>query len=88
MIKAETIAALEVEREYQDQKWPQNPALPPSDGLRLIRCILDQTDQKWYATQDQIIRGTKVNPADLDALRKIAAVAIRSMETWGIVERK
>ncbi len=75
------------ERLYQDNKWPQNPPLPPSDEIRLIRTILAFTDTEWYRTQDKIIEGAKVNPADLDAMRKIAAIAVRCMETWGAIER-
>jgi len=79
---------IDAERDHQDEKWPQDPPLPPSDEMRLIRVIMQNTDADWYVTEDNIISGTKVNPADLEALRKIAAVAVRAMETWGAVRRE
>lgn len=79
--------AICAERIYQDRKWPQAPALPPSDELRLIRVLVAKADVAWYKTPDKIVNGAKVNPADMDAMRKIAAVAVRCMETYGIEER-
>jgi hypothetical protein len=87
-MKTEVAGVISQERQYQDDKWPQNPPLPPSDELRLIRIICEQADKNWYTTQDRIVDGTKVNPADLDAMRKIAAVAVRCMETWGVEHRQ
>ena len=87
MIRNEVYKVIDAERDYQDKKWPATPPLPPSDFIRLIRVILDQADAKWYTTRDNIVGGTKINPADLDAMRKIAASAVRCMETWGVVER-
>jgi hypothetical protein len=87
MIRNEVYKVIDAERDYQDKKWPPTPPLPPSDYIRLIQIILDQANAKWYVTTDDIVDGTKVNPADLDAMRKIAASAVRCMETWGVVER-
>jgi len=44
---------------------------------------IDQTWDQWY-----LVGGVKVNPADMDAMRKIAAVAVRCMETYGPLRRK
>jgi hypothetical protein len=76
------------ERDYQDKKWPQDPALPPSDELRVVRLLLALADSEWYKTQDYLVGGVKVNPADLDAARKIAGVCVRLMENYGAPKRE
>ncbi|MBI3632722.1 MAG: hypothetical protein HY226_00360 [Candidatus Vogelbacteria bacterium] len=76
------------ERKFQDTKWPQDPSLPPSDEMRVIKKLLQLADDGWYITQDNLVAGTKVNPADLEAARKIAGVCVRLMENWGAPRRK
>jgi hypothetical protein len=79
---------IDQEREYQNKKWDEGRLpLPPSDEVRLIRTLLAQTDEKWYVTDDDQTSGVKVNSADLDFMRKVAAIAVRCMENHGIVER-
>jgi len=88
MERPDVFRVIENERVYQDAKWPAglNP-LPPSDELRLVRHILNMVDKTWYDTEDLIIEGTKVNPADLDAIRKVATICVRCMEHHGAVQR-
>jgi hypothetical protein len=88
LTRTEVYAIVDGERTHQDVKWPQDPPLPPSDEIRLIRVILSTADREWYTTPDNLVEGTNVNPADLEALRKIAAVAVRAMETWGAIPRQ
>jgi len=88
LTRQEVYQVIDGERNHQDEKWPQDPPLSPSDEIRLMRVILSKADAEWYVTQDNVVRGVKVNPADLEALRKIAAVAVRAMETWGAVRRE
>ncbi len=76
------------ERSYQDLKWPQDPSLPPSDELRIVRLLVSLADQAWYTTQDNLVDGVKVNPADLEAARKIAGVCVRLMENYGALPRE
>lgn len=76
------------ERDYQDKKWPQDPPLSPSDTLRAVRKLLQLADDEWYITGDVLIDGVKVNHADLDAARKIAAICVRLMENYGAPKRK
>lgn len=82
---------IDTERDYQDRKWPDGhqgqPHLPPSDFLRLIRHIARESDKAWYVTTDAIVDGVKVNPADMEALRKIAACAKRAIELYGCEPR-
>jgi hypothetical protein len=82
---------INTERDYQDKKWPDGsptqPHLPPSDFLRLIKQIARDADQKWYVTKDSVVCGIKVNPADMEALRKIAACAQRAIELFGCPPR-
>lgn len=87
MIKRkEVYKAIDAEREYQDEHWGDNRLpLPPSDELRLIRIYLQKADEGWHTTPDDQSSGVKVNKADLIAMRKIAAIAVRCMENFGVV---
>lgn len=100
--RAEVYKAIDAERIYQDQAYPEsggvlpgeaetktlvNLALPPSDELRLIRAYLHQADMAWLRSPDDQTTGMKVNPSDLHVIRKIAAIAVRCMENHGIVDR-
>jgi hypothetical protein len=85
--REEVYSAIDGERLYQDTNWPQDPPLSPSEEFRLIHVILEKTHREWYATKDEIVNDTKVNPVDLEALRKIGAVAVRALETWGVIPR-
>lgn len=90
MKREDVYKLIDGERDYQDKKWPGNGAplpMPPSDELRLIRLILSQSDATWYVTLDKEVDGVKVNPADLEAMRKIAAIAVRCMEKFGAPSR-
>jgi len=91
LTRDEANALIDTERDYQDRKWPDRhsgqPHLPPSDFLRLIRHIAQQADAAWYVTQDEIVDGIKVNPADMEAMRKIAACAKRAIELYGCEPR-
>lgn len=82
--------AIDVERQYQQSKWSEQESvpLPPSDEIRLIQHLINEATNKWYVTKDSIVDGHKVNPADLDAMRKIAACAVRCMENWGVMHRQ
>jgi len=82
MKREDVYKLIDGERNHQDSKWPQNPKLPPSDEIRLVKVIANLADSEWYTTQDEIIDGIKVNPADLVAARKIAAVCVRLMENY------
>ena len=84
--REEVFDCLSRERDYQENKWPDNP-LSPSDGLRVIRELIAKSDRDWYSTPDKIVDGQKINEVDLHALRKIAATAVHCLERWGVVER-
>lgn len=84
--RLEALTCVSREREYQEKKWPNNP-LSPSDALRVIRCLIEQADAKWYTTPDRLVDGVKVNDVDLHALRKIAATAVHALERWGVTDR-
>ena len=86
--RSEVYDVIDEERNHQAIKWTQDPPLSPSDEIRLIRRLIVVADAEWYCTKDNVVNGTKVNPADLEALRKIAAIAVRAMETWGAVRRE
>ncbi len=86
--RREVYKLIDGERDYQDTKWPQDPSLPPSDELRVVRKLLALADDGWYTTQDSLVDGVKVNPADLDAARKIAGVCVRLMENYGAPKRE
>lgn len=88
LTRQQVYEVIDAERDHQDRKWSQDPPLPPSDEMRLIRVIMQKADAAWYVTEDNIVNGTKVNPVDLEALRMIAAVSVRAMETWGAVRRE
>ena len=88
LTRQQVYEVIDAERSYQDERFTQDPPLPPSDELRLIQVILRKADSEWYVTEDNVVKGTKVNPADLDALRMIGAVSVRAMETWGAVRRE
>ena len=36
------------ERSYKDKKWQQDPSLPPSDELRVVRKLLALADEKHH----------------------------------------
>lgn len=84
--RPEALACVSRERDYQEKKWPNNP-LSPSDALRVVRCLIEQADAKWYTTPDHLVDGVKVNDVDLHALRKIAATAVHALERWGALDR-
>ena len=95
LTRQEVYAVIDTEREYQDRIWPdqipseQEPIqLSPSDELRLIGILIDQANGKWVTTRDDVVNGIKVNPNDLAFIRKIAATAVRCMETWGAPVRE
>ncbi len=73
------------ERARQDAIWPQDKApLPPSDEMRLIQYLVTRANEQWYRTQDNIVDGMKINPADQTALVKIAAVCFRALARHGL----
>ncbi|MFA5987245.1 MAG: hypothetical protein WC797_01160 [Candidatus Paceibacterota bacterium] len=77
------------ERDYQDIKWPQqDKPSSSSDALRVVKVLLRLADSEWYTTQDFLVDGVKVNPADLAAARKIAGVCVRLMENFGAPKRE
>jgi hypothetical protein len=94
LTRQEVYTVIDAERAYQDHIWPdQIPGQPeiqlsPSDELRLIGILIDQANGKWVTTRDDIVGGVKVNSNDLEFVRKIAATAVRCMETWGAPVRK
>lgn len=88
MHRAEVYHIIDQERAHQQQKWDNGRIpLPPSDEMRLIQTLLARTNESWYNTDDDQSSGCKVNPADLAAMRQIAAIAVRCMENHGAVER-
>lgn len=87
LTQPEALVKILGERNYQDQKFPQDPPLPPSDELRVIKLLIKEADSKWYTTRDSLVNGVKVNFADQEALRKIAATALRAIQTWGCETR-
>jgi hypothetical protein len=82
------IEVILAERSYQDKAWPKGKLpMSPSDELRLIRRYLEIADQEWHKTPDNESTGTRVNPSDLDVIRRIAAICFRCMQNHGVVER-
>lgn len=89
LTRQEAYALVDGERAYQDSKWPEQVPLPlsPGDELRLINTLIATANVTWSTTRDEVIHGVKVNQNDLVAMRKIAAVAVRCIETFGAPER-
>jgi hypothetical protein len=87
MDREKILKVISGEREFQDVHWHGKLPKSPSDELRLIRRHLDIADVGWHATPDDQSTGCRVNVADLDAIRKIAAICFRCMEQHGVVLR-
>ena len=77
-------SAIDVERDYQDDKYPMFEGLSasPEGFLLVIEHLLNEGRAKWAYTDTPKDKGVA-----LDFLRKIAATAVRGMEQHGVVER-
>lgn len=84
--RAEVYAAIDSEREYQlgltrkgvATQMSQGIVTPPMAHLAIIRRIIRDMEDAYY---------DNAGPADMSFMRKIAAVAVRSMESHGAPHR-
>lgn len=78
--RLEVYDAIDRERNYQDQ-LPRNTEKhqEPLEHLAIIRRIVRDMEDAWY---------DKPGKADMNYMRKIAAVAVRAMEQHGAPKRE
>lgn len=78
--------AIEGERVYQDEVWPNSKKLPTIGEVALMRVYLRKLENHYaeYDDGDQI----DVPEICLHDLRKIAAIAVRAMENGGVRYRE
>jgi hypothetical protein len=77
--RAQVYLALDQEREYQELTWPGPGALEFSEELTIMRDYLRMADDAWTSSHG--------DEEGLDYLRILAAIAVRSLETYGAPAR-
>jgi hypothetical protein len=83
--REEVFAAIDSEREYQQRVWAgadgeiDNP-LTPGEFLTLLRVYLRKAEEAWVIEE-------KPEVNTLDAVRKIAGIAVNCMEQHGAPHR-
>ena len=93
--RQEVYAAIDSERDYQDQVWasnnPANPQ-PPREGepARALSIGEDILLMEEYLTRARAQWTKEARPewGALDIIRKVAGIAVRCMETNGAPKRK
>lgn len=80
MTREDVYKLIDGEREYQESVWPANETTQHSEhALTLIRIYLRKAEDVWNATKDE--------QPTMDVIRKIAGIAVRSMEQNGAPKR-
>lgn len=86
MDRGKVFDILEVERDYQDGKWPQDAYLSESDWLVLLEEYVNKAKAVRMADirQDVVIPGS--NFKTLVAISAIAAAALENLEYHNLTE--
>jgi hypothetical protein len=82
--RSQVYAAIDVERDYQDERYPlfEGTSASPEGFLLVIEELAEQARSAWVFAQTP-----KDKDVALDFIRKIAATGVRAMEQHGIVPR-
>ena len=83
-VREEVYELIDGEREYQNEKWPDDPLLCPTNSLGdyilMVDVYLDKAKKVW--------QGSSFPEVDArNTMRKIAAIAVRCMEEHGAEPR-
>ena len=82
--REEVYAAIDGERNYQDETWPEPESsthLSLGEEILLIREYVERAQREWT--------GLPGNPPEaLAMVRKIAGIAVRCLENHGAPERR
>lgn len=86
--REEVYAAIDGEREYQDQKWGNTKSSnEPGDGERTVDEFALYISV--YADKLRMLAGEFADPqAKLNIIRKVGTLCVNAMEQHGVVERK
>ena len=87
ILRTDVYSAVDSERDYQDTlirngiptELTQGAILTPMEQLAVIRRIVRDMENHWYSVS---------GPVSMDYMRKIAAVAVRTMEQFGAPYRE
>lgn len=84
--RQEVYEAIDGERDYEDELWPQNgerdnPRLTVGEFLLLIEEYVDKARKDWTVE-------SRPENATLKGIRKIAGIAVNCMENHGALRRQ
>ncbi len=78
--RSEVYAAIDGERDYQDETWPEGEDQSLGEFILMLESYVSQAREQW-----RVVAEPEINAHH--SVRKIAAVAVQCMEKHGAPQR-